>query len=452
MSMQRVWSVVDQEQERMIEDLRRLIRQPSISSLGQGVRECAHLLVAMMAEVGVRGEILETEGHPAVYGEIQADRPGAPTLLIYNHYDVQPADPYGEWRHDPFAAVIEGDRIIARGSTDAKGNLMAHLKAIDAYRKAGVPLPINIKFIFDGEEEIGSPSLPALVQNYREKLMADATLSFDGGFDATDKPRIDFGTSGLLKIQLRATGSTRDLHSSRARLVANPAWRLIWALSTMKGPDERILIDGFYDRVIPPTPEERALLEADPWNDAEQMRDLGVTQFLCGVSGTAALERLIYQPTLNINSFKSGYLGEGSKTVLPSKAQVTLDLRLVPDQSPEEIGELVRAHLIKHGFDDIECDVQEGLEAARSPLDSAVVRAVIGAAEETYGDRPIIRPRNEASGRQACWIGAVYGIPGVSSGVGPPAWLGHAPNEFITLRHYLAGIKFAAAIYQRYGG
>lgn len=447
-----VYEAVDRERERFIADLQRVVRQPSISSQRIGVRECAELLVEMMGDLGIAARVMETEGLPVVFGEIRAPDPDAPTLVIYNHYDVQPPDPVEEWDHPPFGAEIVGDRLIGRGATDAKGNLLAHLKAVDAFRSAGVPLPCHVKFLFDGEEESGSPSLPAFVEANTDLLAADAALSFDGGFEAGNRPQIGFGSSGLLYVEIRARGAQADLHSARARLVENPAWRLIWALNELKGPDGRVNLPGFYDAIRPVTATDRAALARTGWNDEAQMRDLGVERFLGGVSGLAAFEQLLFTPTCNIAGFATGWMGEGRKTVLPSRAACRIDFRLVADQDPATILASLRQFLDEHGCADFEVEQDSWIEPSRTALDTPFAEIVIGAAREVYGGEPAVRPTGDASGRQGVWLGGrLGGIPAAGTGVGPPAWRGHAANEFITLDHYLNGIKYAAAIWQKFG-
>lgn len=452
MDISRVHRYADTHCDEAVDLLRRLIRQPSVSSQNRGVRECASLIVERMRATGIDARILETAGQPLVFGELRAARVEAPTLLIYNHYDVQPAEPIEEWRHPPFAAEIDGDRIIGRGATDAKGNLVCHLAAAEAFLRAADGPPINLKFLFDGEEESGSPNLPAFVEEHRDLLRCDHTLSFDGGFDPSDRPTITLGSSGLLYLHLDCQGATKDLHSARARLVPNPAWRLVWALRTLKGPDERITIDGFYDDVLPPDPDERRLLNEYTWDNAAQCRHLGVDRFLTGVAGTAALERLLFQPTCNIAGFAAGYAGEGTKTVLPHRARVHLDFRLVWRQDPRDILSKLERHLERHGYGDIRVTSRSLIEPSRAPARSQISHAVIEAARETYRPvPPLIKPRAEASGRQACWLGARLGVAGVATGVGPPDWLGHAPNEFMTISHLSRGIHYAINIWARLG-
>jgi acetylornithine deacetylase/succinyl-diaminopimelate desuccinylase-like protein len=410
--LQNVYRYIDDHADSMIADLQRIVRQPSISSTGAGVRECAELLVEMMTDLGIDARVMETAGLPVVFGQINEAGPDARTLVIYNHYDVQPADPASAWDSPPFEARIVGDRMIGRGTTDAKGNLMAHLKAIEALR-ATSGMPINVKFVFDGEEESSSPSLPGFVDANIDLLTADAALSFDGGFDAGDIPRVNLGSSGLLFIEMSARGGTHDLHSARARLVPNPAWKLVWALASMKGPDGHILIDGF----------------------------------LGGVTGVDALQQLLFTPTCNIAGFASGYVGEGHKTLLPSTATVNVDFRLVADQDPADILQKVRRHLDSHGFNDIEVRGESGIEPSRTSADSPFATVVVEAARQVYQREPTLRPTGDASGRQAVWLAGKLGIPGAGTAVGPPDWHGHAANEFMTLGHYINGVKYAATIW-----
>ncbi len=442
-------SYVENHRDRFIEELRTLIRQPSISSQDKGVKECAELIRKMMREVGIEASVLPTEGQPVVFGHLKS--PDAKkTLLIYNHYDVQPVEPLNAWDEPPFEARVVGDQIIGRGSTDSKGNLLSHIKAVEAFRMTVGATPLNLKFLFDGEEEIGSPSLPAFVEKNRDLLAADAALSFDGGFDASGQPRIQLGSSGLLYIEMRAKGPKRDLHSGRARLVENPAWKLVWALQSMKREDERILIEGFYDDILPPTAEELALLQDSGWDDRAHLEEYGVDHFLLGLKGMAASERLLFQPTCNISGFKTGHIGAGMKTIVPSEAFVKIDFRLVHKQSPLDILEKIKRHFFQRGFVDIEVECIGCIEPSRTPLRSKIAQTLIAAAKESYKTDPVIKPTGEASGRQGPWLASRLGIEGAASGIGPPKWRGHAPNEFITTGHFIEGIKYAANIWSQY--
>jgi acetylornithine deacetylase/succinyl-diaminopimelate desuccinylase-like protein len=445
-----VFQAVDDGFDESVRQLQRLVQQPSISSQNIGVRECADLLVTMMSELGITAQVMETDGLPVVFGEIRSQRPNAPTLVTYNHYDVQPPEPLEEWNYPPFGAEVVDGTMYGRGTTDAKGNLMSHLMAIAAYQRAGIDLPCSLKFVFDGEEESGSPSLPAWVSAHTDLLAADASLSFDGGFSGSDKPRINFGSSGLLFVEIRVKGAEKDLHSARARLVVNPAWRLLWALNQLKGPDGKVNLPGFYDPIRPVSDLDRETLERTGWDDAAQQRDLGVTEFLGGVSGVDAYERLLFTPTCNIAGFATGWMGEGHKTVLPSHAECRLDFRLVADQDPDTILASLRAFLDERGCGDFEIEDMGSIEPSRTALDNPFADIVISAARTVYGDDPDVQPTGDASGRQGVWLGGkLGGIPAAGTGVGPPNWRGHAANEFMTLSYYRNGIKYAAAIWDR---
>ena len=449
--LQSIYAYVDAHRDEIVAGLQELLRQPSVSSQGVGVPECAALLARRMRELGVQTELHGTEACPIVLGRARgAD--GAKTLLVYAHYDVQPPDPVEAWHHPPFQAAIEGDHIIARGATDAKGNLICHLKALEAYRAVRGAPPLNLTFLFDGEEESGSPHLPEFVAAHAAELRCDATLAFDGGFDPSNRPPLALGGSGLLCVELRARTGTKDVHSGRARLVPNAAWRLTWALSTLKGPDERVRIDGFYDDLRRPTAAELAVLDDFAWDDRAQMAALGVDRFLLGLTGRDALIRLLYQPTCNIMGVQGGYAGRGYKTVVPSTAVAKLDFRLVVDQDPSRVLAQLRRHLATHGFEDIEVTEIGSVEPARCPLDSPIARAVKQAAKDIYGVDPATRPTDSASGRQATWLAARLGVTGAETGVGPPDWRGHAPNEFGTIPHVINGVKYAAAVWSNFAG
>jgi acetylornithine deacetylase/succinyl-diaminopimelate desuccinylase-like protein len=312
-------------------------------------------------------------------------------------------------------------------------------------------VPVNLKFVFDGEEESGSPSMPAFLEEHRELLAADAILGFDGGFGAGDRPRVSLGNSGLLTCQLRARGGSKDLHSARARLVPNPAWKLVWALASMKGPDNRVLIDGFYDDVRIVSERERELLDEAGFDDEEWKADLGTDEFVNGVSGVDALQQLLFTPTCNINGIASGFVGAGAKTLLPSTATVNLDFRLVMDQDPEDILRKLERHLNEHGFDDIEVVGRGFIEPSRTDANAPFARIVAEAAREIYDRDPSLLPTGDASGRHTLWIATRLGIQGAGTGVGPPDWRGHAANEFMLVPYYLDGIKYAAKVWDMVG-
>jgi acetylornithine deacetylase/succinyl-diaminopimelate desuccinylase-like protein len=375
--------------------------------------------------------------------------PGRPTLLLYSHYDVISPEPVAEWTYPPFSATRVDGRIVGRGTTDAKANVLALVKGVESLVAAQGEASCGVKLILDGEEERGSSNLPAFVDGWRTRLNAQAALSFDGGIDASGVPKIGLGTSGMLYVELEAHGAKKELHSAGARLYANPAWRLTWALASIKGPDERVLLDGFYQPIVPPTDRDRELMRQMPWDDARQLDEAGLPAFLTGVRGPDAVERLLFQPGLAICGILSGFTGDGPKAVIPNRATAKLEFRIVPNQTPEGVLDQLRRHLDRRGFSDVELRTLATVETAKTEPDAAIVAVTVEAARRLYGE-PMLKPTEEFAGRQGAWLGTRLGIPGVQTGVGPPGHRGHATDEFVTDEHFLKGIKFAATIFDAF--
>lgn len=444
-----VHAYVDANVERFIGELCDFVRQPSQTGLLDKVRDGARYTAALARSSGWQAEVVEVdELAPIVLAERLA-APGAKTLLLYSHYDVISPEPVADWTYPPYSATRADGRIYGRGATDSKANIMSFLKAAESFGATQGTPPVGLKLVLEGEEERGSGNLHEFMDRYEGRLQADAALSFDGGIDASGVPKIGLGTSGMLYVELLATGARKELHSAGARLYMNPAWRLTWALASIKGPDERVLIDGFYDGIAPPTDEDRRLMAAMPWNDQRQLDEAGLDSFLTGVRGQAAIERLLFQPGLAICGLSSGFIGEGPKAVIPNRATAKLEFRIVPNQTPERTLELLRAHLERHGFDDVEIKVISMVETAKTDPDAEIVRAVQAAARELYGE-PMLKPTEEFAGLQGAWLGQRLGIPGVQTGVGPPGHRGHATDEFVTEEHFIKGIKYAAGIFDHF--
>ncbi len=449
--MRDVFDYIDRHAQEYVAELARLVRQPSIAAQGVGLEECARLVAEMLGEAGARVRVYRLPGAaPLVYGEF----PGRSrkTLLVYEHYDVQPVEPLEEWESDPFEPEVRDGRIFGRGVADTKGNLVARLCAVRAYRQVRGELPVTVKFLVEGEEEIGSPNLRRYADAYPDLFRADGCLWESGGKDHQDVPNLYLGVKGICYVELVARGANRDLHSSMATIVPNPAWRLVWALRTLKDENERVLVDGFYDAVEEPSPQEEEWLRriAAGRDDAALLRDLGLDRFLLDLSGVELLKRHLYQPTCTICGLVAGYGGEGSKTVLPKVARAKIDFRLVPRQRAEDVLHKLRAHLARHGFADLEV-IPMGLEdPARTPPDSEIVRAVAAAAREVYGKEPVIYPMMAATGPMDV-VCARFGTPAVGTGVGYPGTNVHAPNENIRIRDYLEGIKHVALVLERFG-
>lgn len=445
MSLEKIFNYIDANYEKSIKELVRLVKQPSVSAKKEGLKECAEIIEKMMKEIGLSTKIIpEKEGNPVVFGEIRGKK-AKKTLLFYDHYDVQPPEPLEEWICDPFSGVIRDGKIYGRGVSDNKGDFVSRLKAVQAFLETESSLPVNIKFVVEGEEEIGSVHLLEVIEKNKELFSADAAIWEFGETDRHGCPRIYCGLKGVLSVELRAKGASRDVHSSNAPLIPNPAWRLVWALNTLKNEKDKILIEGFYDDVKKPSAEEIAYVKEVPFEEEEEKRDLGLKNFLHNLSGLDAVKTLLFQPTCTINGLLSGYTASGSKTVLPNKALVKLDLRLVPEQRAKDVFDKLVKHLKTHGFGDIEVIQQGSTEPTRTPPSDKFVQTVIRAAEKVYRQKAVVYPTSQASGPMHLFRNYL-GYPVVSVGCAHEESRGHAPNENITVKGFIEGTKFMATI------
>lgn len=441
--MERFNAHIEANRQRYFDELYSLLRQPSIAAQGIGIEETAAIVVRRLEQLGARVQVLRLPGAaPVVFGSMGQ---GSRTLLVYDHYDVQPPEPLDAWHSPPFEPTQRDGKLYARGVADNKGNLMLRLQAIESWLATEGELPITIHFLIEGEEEIGSTHLEQFCHEHAELLQADGCLWETGGKNALEQPVISCGAKGICYVELVARGASYDLHSSNATVVPNPAWRLTWALATLKSPDERILIPGFYDRVRPPSAADLRALESIPIDDEALLADFGISDFLGGVRGIERLKIHLFSPTCTICGMVSGYTGAGSKTVLPSEARAKIDFRMVPDQDPNEIVTALRKHLDANGFADIEI-IELGHErAARSPSDALPTRAMAAAIRQIYGQSPVIYPTMAGTGPMYPVCEAL-GTP-VTSGCGT-GYLGslvHAPNENIRIADYWDAIRCMGA-------
>ncbi|HIC95477.1 TPA: M20/M25/M40 family metallo-hydrolase, partial [Candidatus Bipolaricaulota bacterium] len=359
--------------------------------------------------------------------------------------------PLEEWSSDPFSAEVREGRLFARGAADNKGNIIARLAAVEAYLKVYGELPLGVKFIIEGEEEIGSPHLGEFAEVHPGLVQADGYIWEFGYKDLKERPHLYLGLKGILYVELRATGAKRDLHSSWGTVVPNPAWRLTWALNTLKGEDEKVLIPGFYDKVRPLSPEEREVLAGLDFDEEGWREQLGLGKYLLNLAGEELLEHHLFRPTCTICGLRSGYLGPGSKTVLPHEAQAKIDFRLVPDQDPEEILNLLKDHLSARGFSETEIEVipHSWEPPARTPPEDPLVKTVIAAARRAYEKEPQVYPISPGSGPMYS-LCQRFGIPAVSTGVGYWGSNAHGPNENIRLDDLAQGMKHIALIIQEF--
>jgi acetylornithine deacetylase/succinyl-diaminopimelate desuccinylase-like protein len=446
--MEQVFRYIDDHANEYIERLRTLLRQPSVAAQNQGMEPCAQLVRQMLDRIGAKAQLLPTAGFPVVYGALPGR--GPKTLSFYNHYDVQPAEPFELWHSDPWAAEVRDGKLYARGVADNKGDLTARICALEAYQSVMGQLPVPIKFIVEGEEEIGSPSLAKFAEQNQALVQADACVWEFGSKDLADRPIISLGLKGIAYAELRVKSTNADAHSSIAAIVPNAAWRLTWALSTLKDKNERVLIKGFYDKVRKPSRKEMNALKAIGFDEAGHKKKYGIKQFVKKLTGSALLRKLFWEPTCTICGLSSGYSGTGPKTVLPAEAMAKLDFRLVPDQSPAEVIKLLKAHLKTHHFEDIEVIQLNGEHPARTSLDEPLAEVVVNTAQQIYKKKPVVYPTSPASGPMYM-LCQRFGIPAVSTGIGYAHSGGHAPNEHIRLGDFLAGIKHIAMIVHSYG-
>jgi acetylornithine deacetylase/succinyl-diaminopimelate desuccinylase-like protein len=430
--------------DRFLEELLELLRIPSISAKTehkQDLIKCAEAVKQRLLDAGAdKVEIYPTEGHPVVVGEKIID-PSKPTVLVYGHYDVQPADPLELWNSGPFEPVIKDGKIFARGSCDDKGQFYMHVKAFETMMQTNT-MQTNIKFIIEGEEEVGSPNLGKFVAQNKELLKADVVLISDTAMISLDSPSIDIGVRGLSYIEVEVTGPNRDLHSGvYGGAVANPITILAKMIATCHDENNHVTIPGFYDDVVVSTDEERKLMAAAPYNEEEYKKDLGVKE-LWGEKGFATNERTGIRPTIELNGIWGGYQGEGAKTVLPSKATAKISARLVPNQSSEKITKKLLDYFksIAPASVTINAFEHHGGEPYMTPIDSTAYKAAAKAMETTFGKKPI--PVRGGGSIPICSLfEKELGIKVVFLGFGLDSDNLHSPNEKFDLANFYKGIE-----------
>jgi len=420
----------DDLRARFRELLARWVALPSVAAEGRAQGATAEAIAADLRTLGLDVEIHATAGAPVVFAQRRV--PGAPTLLFYNHYDVQPADPAALWTSDPFTLDERDGKLFGRGATDDKGQLASRVVALEwLQRRHGGALPIGVLFVVEGEEEVGSPNMAAYVAARRDQLRADACVWEFGGVDADDRPVLTCGLKGIVSLDLTVRTAAYDQHSGLGPVVQNAVWLLAAAVASLRDADGRVLIDGFYDRVRPATPAEAAYVAAAPHEDAAVGAQIGVERFLGGATGSEWQRRLQLEPVVNVNGLHGGYGGPGTKTVLPATASAKLDIRLVPDQDPDEIVALVRAHFERHGFGAVEVALAERPEhPSRVDPDHPWVRHAAAALEEAYGAPASMAISSGGSGPMAPFVDEL-GLPVAMLGVGYAGGRAHAPDEHV---------------------
>jgi acetylornithine deacetylase/succinyl-diaminopimelate desuccinylase-like protein len=450
--MDNVIDFINVNRERYLDELKALLAIPSISALPEhkdDVRRCADWCAAEMRRIGLQNvRLIETAGHPVVYGDWLGS-PGAPTILFYGHYDVQPVDPLDLWESPPFEATIRDGEIYARGSADDKGQVFMHLKAVEAHLKQNGRLPVNMKFILEGEEEVGSEHLDDFIKAHKQELAADVVVISDSPMFARGVPSICYGLRGLVYFQLDLRGSRTDLHSgSFGGAVANPAFVLAQMIAQMKDRSGRVKVPGFYDDVQPLQETERQAWASLPFNEKTYRKDFGIPK-VYGESGYSTLERTWARPTLEVNGLLSGFTGEGAKTVLPAVAMAKISMRLVPNQDPNKIADLFQKYVADIAPKTVELKVtrMHGGKPWMTSFDNPFVQAAGRAIEKGFGRAPIFT-REGGSIPVVSTFQEELGLPSVLFGVGLPDENAHAPNEKLDVANFHNGIIASAFLYQ----
>jgi len=451
--MDKVTSYINENEKRYMDELFDLLRIPSVSGHSnrkQDVLDCAEWIRNHCENIGFKTEVIPTDGHPLVYAE-WLNKPGKPTLLIYGHYDVMPEDPVELWDSEPFEPTIKGSKLLCRGAVDDKGQFFAHLKSLEALMKVDGELPINVKLLIEGEEEIGSENLEKFLPDNKEKLKCDLIAISDSPMYSKGIPTITLGLRGLVYFQLNLTSCSTDLHSgSFGGAVPNAANAACNIVSKLKDEDGVILVPGIYDSVKPLSDAEKESFARLPFDEKQFMDEIGL-KALVGEKGYTHLERLSTRPTLDVMGIESGYTGEGAKTVIPSKAMVKISMRLVPDQDPEEIAKLFLDYvkgIIPEGVDaDIEY-LHGGRAYVASPEHPAF-KAAAEALEEGFGAKTAFN-REGGSIPIVNVMTDLLEVPCLLSGLGLPDENAHAPNEYLDVDNFYGGIRAFAAFYKKY--
>ena len=441
---------IDRRLKASLEELRRLVALPSVSVDGTSMPECAELVAKLLTQRGFQARLVPSSGFPVVFAVRQGARRDR-TLLFYNHYDVQPPGPSALWESPAFELKVRNECAFGRGAVDDKGHIISRLAALDAKLEVDGDLPCTVKFVIEGDEEGENIHLPEFVARHAEMLAADACLWEAGGVNHEGVPECHAGLRGIAYFELRVRTASQDAHSGLGgSIFPNAAWRLVWALRSLKGPDERILLPGFYDRVRPPTPRDLELLAELPEDSDELRRTYGLNGFIKGLTdGVPLRSEAVFSPTCTICGLTSGYQGPGCMTVLPAQASAKVDFRLVPDQDPAEVLAQLREHLDSQEFTDIEI-VDLGCEApGRSDPDHPFLRLVADAAIDVYGQRQLIAPMTGGSGPYHAFIHHL-GVPIATAGIGYPGMLMHAPNEHFRIPDFVAGTRHVARVVARF--
>jgi len=438
---------IDQNVDWALQAVKKICSIPTVAAQGQGIEETAELVQKMLKDAGITSELHPTSGAPVVTGHL--DMGAKRTLLFYDHYDVQPAEPFDLWVSHPFEPEIRDGRIYARGIADNKGDTISRIWTIKAFHDAGVEIPVNVKFIIEGEEEISSPNLPDFTKSQGDFLRADGGIWEFGSAGYNDTQEAWLGLKGILYVQLEVERLSHNAHSSNSAILPSAPFRLVWALSSLKDEKEQIQIKGFYDNVVPMTDTEREFVSKIDFEEEARRKFYGIDAFVADYKGDALREAYYYQPHLSIDGLTSGYQEAGSMTVLPATASAKIDFRLVENQHPKEIVDKLRTHLDDYGFTDVKIAWYDGYPAAKTPVDHPFVEIIDRANQVVFGHPIRIHPTCPGSG--PLYLFKEY-VPMVSIGIGDHDSRAHSPNESVPVDNFIKAMKRLAVIIDLMGG
>ena len=449
MSIKEVHEHIDQNREKDLNTLIELVRIPSIASRGIGVEEACSYIVDMLEGLGVKTEVFPTKGAPVIFGHIETEIPGAKTVMFYGHYDVQPPEPLDKWLSDPFEPDIRDGRIYGRGVGDNQGQFLAHILALRSYLATGTPLPVNIKFFLEGEEENGSANILDFIIPHKDLLGCDLVYNADGGQEPDGRPSMHFGTRGTVKCTFEVKTAEKDNHSGHnGNNIPNAAWKMVRFLSTMMDDDGNCAIEGFYDDVLPPTDYEMGLIEALDFDPEGVQRVTGAVKPLTMSKEQFHMNRM-FRPTFNLNGLGSGYTGSGYRTIVPGSAIAKMDFRLVKDQDPEDIIRKIKAHIAKYD-PDVQLTVSSYLWPSRTNPEIPECQAVMRAVEKVYGIKPVIMPTTGATNPEYVFT-KIAGLPSMCVPYCNADESQHAPNENFVLENFYKGIHCTAEVLSEIG-
>jgi len=442
---------IDSNINNLISDLQTLIRQPSVSAKNEGIEECAKLVKKLLKKSGLKSEILRLKKGvaPIVYGEIKSKQNPTKTLMFYNHYDVQPAEPFDLWDDPPFSGTRKGNKIFGRGATDDKGELITRIKAVEACLKTTGDVPCNVKFVIEGEEETGSAHIEEYLKKYKQKFSCNGVIWEFGYVDTKNRPIIGLGMKGLLYVELSIKESIIDAHSSLAVLIKNPAWRLIEAIKTLRDSNGKILIKDWYKETTPFSKKDLELIRKEPFDENAFKKEFGIKSFVGNKKGMDAKKALVGGTTCNIAGFISGYTGDGAKTVLPGDALVKIDFRLVPKMVPKKQVMRLKKYLKFKGFGDVKIKVFHGEAAARTSSLEPFVTQVKEAADKSFG-KSILNVSNAGTGPMYPFVD-ILKAPCISIGSTYMFSRIHSPNEFARVDLLKKTTKCICLIMENFG-